>query len=268
MTGEEYHRLLRSDYWKGFSYSIIKERNFTCEDCGRRFYNQRNKLQVHHLVYRDINPWSYKPEEMVVLCEDCHKKRHGLYVYKPKDDSFKEKVYAILINGWYIVKQGFKRRRFRRLFFILIILGIVLYCTQIIEKKEKEVKENVEINIEQSNTKDKRIKSSKTKKNRTTKKTVTEDKTEIANYENDDEQITSGDEDFKVVEPNIAVEPEVQVMTKKEARKHAKAVKRAQKEGVSTEGTTEDILERIEQAKAARKTAKKAREINSDISEE
>ena len=77
MTKEEYEKLLQSDYWKGFSYSLIKERNFTCEDCGRTFYNQRNKLQVHHLVYRDINPWSYKPEEMVVLCEECHKKRHG-----------------------------------------------------------------------------------------------------------------------------------------------------------------------------------------------
>lgn len=78
MTKEEYERLLSSDYWKGFSYSIIKERNFTCEDCGRCFYNQRNKLQVHHLVYRDINPWSYKPEEMLVLCEECHKRRHGI----------------------------------------------------------------------------------------------------------------------------------------------------------------------------------------------
>ena len=79
MTKKEYEKLLQSDYWKGFSYSLIKERNFTCEDCGRRFYNQRNKLQVHHLVYRDINPWSYKPEEMIVLCEECHKKRHGIW---------------------------------------------------------------------------------------------------------------------------------------------------------------------------------------------
>ena len=53
--------------WKGYSYSLIKERNFTCEDCGKTFYNERNKLQVHHLVYRDTNPWSYKPEELVVL---------------------------------------------------------------------------------------------------------------------------------------------------------------------------------------------------------
>jgi|GEM_PF-2195909 len=86
MTKEEYEKLLQSDYWKGFSYSLIKERNFTCEDCGQRFYNQRNKLQVHHLVYRDINPWSYKPEEMVVLCEECHKKRHGLW-HEPIQDA-------------------------------------------------------------------------------------------------------------------------------------------------------------------------------------
>ena len=70
---------MQSDYWKGFSYSLIKERDFTCADCGKRFPNERNKLQVHHLVYRDVNPWSYKPEEMVVLCEECHKKRHGIY---------------------------------------------------------------------------------------------------------------------------------------------------------------------------------------------
>jgi len=61
--------------------------DYTCEDCGRRFYNERNKLQVHHLVYRDVNPWSYSPDELVVLCEDCHKKRHGL-VSEPKQKKF------------------------------------------------------------------------------------------------------------------------------------------------------------------------------------
>lgn len=79
MTKEEYERLLQSDYWKGYSYSLIKERNFTCEDCGRSFPNERNRLQVHHLVYRDVNPWSYRPEEVVVLCEECHRRRHGLH---------------------------------------------------------------------------------------------------------------------------------------------------------------------------------------------
>ena len=86
MTKEEYKKLLQSDYWKGYSYSLIKERNFTCEDCGRQFYNERNKLQVHHLVYRDVNPWSYNPDEVVVLCEECHKKRHGL-AFEPEQQT-------------------------------------------------------------------------------------------------------------------------------------------------------------------------------------
>lgn len=79
MTKEEYETLLQSDYWKGYSYSLIKERNFTCEDCGRSFPNMRNMLQVHHLVYRDANPWSYNPEELIVLCKECHQKRHGIH---------------------------------------------------------------------------------------------------------------------------------------------------------------------------------------------
>ena len=86
MTKEEYEKLLQSDYWKGYSFSLIKERNFTCEDCGKTFLNERNKLQVHHLLYRDVNPWSYKPEEVVVLCKECHEKRHGIFHKDNQDD--------------------------------------------------------------------------------------------------------------------------------------------------------------------------------------
>ena len=89
MTRSEYENLLKSDYWKGYSYSLIKERNFTCQDCGRCFPGERNKLEVHHLVYRNINPWSYRPEEVVVLCEECHKKRHGIKTdYQRKEETF------------------------------------------------------------------------------------------------------------------------------------------------------------------------------------
>lgn len=97
MTKQEYKDLLESDYWRGFSYSIIKERNFTCEDCGAYYPNERNKLQVHHLVYRDINPWSYAPEEMVVLCRECHEKRHGI-VHTPDTSSVIEEKDGVLIG--------------------------------------------------------------------------------------------------------------------------------------------------------------------------
>ena len=89
MTREEYERQLHSEYWRGYSYSLIKERNFTCADCGRRFPNERNKLQVHHLVYRDAKPWSYDPDELIVLCEECHQKRHGI-VPEPEPEPVSE----------------------------------------------------------------------------------------------------------------------------------------------------------------------------------
>lgn len=124
MTREEYENLLQSDYWKGYSYSLIKERNFTCEDCGRSFPDKRNMLQVHHLVYRDVNPWSYRPGELVVLCRECHQKRHGINVSKePTIEKQKNKYdirnysYAHLIRNFFyallaaiIVLSGLKTR--------------------------------------------------------------------------------------------------------------------------------------------------------------
>lgn len=111
MTKEEYEKLLKSDYWRGFSYSLIKERNFKCEDCGRQFYNQRNKLQVHHLVYRDVNPWSYKPEELVVLCEECHKKRHGIKVEDRQYQQyyFEEDATSYTNSSWKDIIQSYTK---------------------------------------------------------------------------------------------------------------------------------------------------------------
>ena len=35
-------------------------------------------LNVHHLTYHNDNkPWQYDKEELLLLCKDCHVKRHG-----------------------------------------------------------------------------------------------------------------------------------------------------------------------------------------------
>ena len=35
-------------------------------------------LNVHHLTYHNDNkPWQYDKEELLLLCKDCHAKRHG-----------------------------------------------------------------------------------------------------------------------------------------------------------------------------------------------
>lgn len=78
MTKEEYDILLSSNYWIGYSHKLIKERNYTCEDCGAHYPGKRDMFEVHHLVYRDIKPWLYEPEEVLVLCKACYAKRHGI----------------------------------------------------------------------------------------------------------------------------------------------------------------------------------------------
>lgn len=217
MTKEEYKDLLNSDYWKGYSYSLIKERNFTCEDCGRTFYNERNKLQVHHLLYRDVNPWSYKPEELVVLCEECHKKRHGI-----EDDTIKEtdanesskyqsdsentrsqeedytdkkKNYYYPNRNKYSYRTNSKNRSFSYSYrkrnqnkIIRYLIGAIVVSVLILGILQHTNKQNTVEEDKQENTIKNESKNKKARKKRGHKKKGknTEDKSEVANIENDD----------------------------------------------------------------------------------
>ena len=290
MTKEEYQNLLQSDYWKGFSYSLIKERNFTCQDCGRSFYNERNKLQVHHLVYRDIYPWSYKPEEMLVLCEDCHRRRHGLppkmeeHSYTPfgtpsysngsyaghnaqtigHDDSYR---YAGLYNQ--------KSERSTKIKFVLIciillcsVMSVDLYLRTDREKENKKPTNTVEytsgkiqsapikdiLNIENNTFNNGTTTQTKTKTK--SKKNVYEELDGLMDFEstsldNIEEELSSSE----IVNPEkkskrSGAEKELSTLEILERRSHANAVEQGKRAGVSTEGSTLDILERISHANA------------------
>ena len=81
MTKSEYKKLLESDYWRGYSYAIIKERNWTCEQCGKYIPYARNEFNVHHKKYiNDRKPWQYDADLLQVLCKECHAKAHNKYV--------------------------------------------------------------------------------------------------------------------------------------------------------------------------------------------
>ena len=81
MTKNEYKKLLESDYWRGYSYAIIKERNWTCEQCGKYIPYARNEFNVHHKQYiNDRKPWQYDSDLLQVLCKECHAKAHNKYV--------------------------------------------------------------------------------------------------------------------------------------------------------------------------------------------
>ena len=293
MKKEEYEKLLSSDYWKGYSYSLIKERNFTCEDCGRRFFNERHKLQVHHLVYRDVNPWSYKPEEVVVLCRECHERRHGIIpkseapspsydsgTYSKSYTSSKENGYDkssssnsqtssvenytnsrndsdIEPQPYYIHSQlsGFKYK--------YVILGIAAIFVFVLGRNlfthsHNEIEDDKQENPVESvvQTEDVPYSEQKEKSSHITSDVVADDNL----LESEDiPELTSQNTEESVTPvsaPTIERHVEAPVQEKKEKstldlleeRNHADAVRRAQRAGVSTEGTTMEILERINHA--------------------
>ena len=294
MTREEYERLLQSDYWKGYSYSLIKERNFTCEDCGRRFENERNKLQVHHLVYRDVNPWSYKPEELVVLCEECHKKRHGIMtdpepVYDSTETEEKwlqtsQSTHSSTSSSYerdsYIYPmESSKRFSNKRILLSVIILfglfvGISKFINYVSEREDEarqvpyqqiendkwEISDPITIKAESQK------KSEKRRDNYTNKEAVKNGV--IRNVTNsllseeeekNNSPIKNKEEYGSRPEKIETAKPNKEMSTLEllEKRQHDDVVKQAKRAGVSTEGSTIDILERIHHADVV-KQAKRA----------
>ena len=69
-----YSEQLKDKKWKAFRNFIFVVRDCKCEMCGAT-----QKLQVHHPNYiKGRKAWEYTCNEVVVLCEQCHRKAHGL----------------------------------------------------------------------------------------------------------------------------------------------------------------------------------------------
>ena len=65
-------------YQQGFNYgyssrrkAILHRDNYTCQCCGKK----NCRLEVHHIIFRS-NGGTDDEENLITLCEDCHKKIH------------------------------------------------------------------------------------------------------------------------------------------------------------------------------------------------
>ena len=277
MTKEEYERLLQSDYWKGYSYSLIKERNFTCADCGRSFPNERNKLQVHHLVYRDINPWSYSPEEVVVLCKECHLRRHGLLpetesikeINTPETDGYTRSYSSRYNTSERDIKQEVlhrvpnnlpkRERSWKKLFIPACILAVILFFILPNEKKTNDnslssdsSKEVITINQEKSRKASPVVVKQQTKTNKetsTSKISVQEDAISS--------ELTEEPWETDMEAPsNLELSDQQSTAEVFDEQIHDNVVKQAQRAGLSTEGTTSEIIDRITHANIVKQAEK------------
>ena len=72
-----YDELLTKQEWYDFRNKVINDRGYVCEFC-----KKKHNLQVHHKLYykkpdkEKIEPWLYNMDEVLLLCDNCHKLAH------------------------------------------------------------------------------------------------------------------------------------------------------------------------------------------------
>lgn len=71
-----YKEYTESPLWKYTSSVFKAERKFTCERCKKRYLPSH--LVVHHKSYEHLGSELNYPEDMELLCTDCHLKEHEI----------------------------------------------------------------------------------------------------------------------------------------------------------------------------------------------
>lgn len=66
-----YAEKLRSPKWQKRRLEIMERDRFSCQICS----DTETTLNVHHLIYRqNADPWEYGDDELITLCEPCHRR--------------------------------------------------------------------------------------------------------------------------------------------------------------------------------------------------
>jgi hypothetical protein len=93
LTGAQFRRMQTRLKNQGFKHlreladRLYVERGGCCEKCGRQM--ERADLHPHHRHYR--NQWDELPEDIVLMCNDCHRplhERHRLGALTREDAPF------------------------------------------------------------------------------------------------------------------------------------------------------------------------------------
>lgn len=65
-----YKEYLKTKHWKIIRAKALKRANNHCQLCGSKY-----RLQVHHNNYKHL--WHEHPDDLIVLCDNCHRKFHN-----------------------------------------------------------------------------------------------------------------------------------------------------------------------------------------------
>ena len=70
---KKYVEYLKSNEWLIIRQLKIKQADKKCEYCG-----SRRRLRIHHLTYKHIYNEFYHLEDLIVVCDACHKAIHHI----------------------------------------------------------------------------------------------------------------------------------------------------------------------------------------------
>ena len=66
-----YFDYLKSKKWAQIKLDLYESRGKQCEVC-----ESKRNVQVHHLSYKNV--FNEEPEDLILLCKNCHEKEHGI----------------------------------------------------------------------------------------------------------------------------------------------------------------------------------------------
>lgn len=69
MSKADYLAKLRDPRWQKMRLQVLERDDWACQAC----FDGESTLHVHHRIYhRGREPWEYKMDDLVTLCESCH----------------------------------------------------------------------------------------------------------------------------------------------------------------------------------------------------
>jgi hypothetical protein len=104
MAEKTYYEKLKDPRWQKVRLEAMQKADFCCQMC----FDDTTSLNVHHKEYfKGHEPWEYSLNQLIVLCEDCHKYHHSHKDILKKVSSYLEydgprsrDVIAFIIAGY------------------------------------------------------------------------------------------------------------------------------------------------------------------------
>ena len=69
----QYQKALKHPKWQKKRLKVFERDKWMCKKCK----SKTKTLHVHHLAYTKRYPWNELMTNLITLCEDCHKRKHG-----------------------------------------------------------------------------------------------------------------------------------------------------------------------------------------------